>query len=380
MDAFARPSPIVILGVPLRVGRGWLVIAAILTAITIDALRPPDNRFAWFFAALIVAIGAVTSVLVHEIAHILAAREVGGKVMAIEPAMFGALSDDAYLPQSPRSEAWVAGSGPIASLLLAAGCAAIWYWGFPEDSLAAGAAGFLALINLAIFAGNAMPGFPLDGGRLFRAFVWYLTDDLIAGTRIAAAYGQAIALFCFILGAVLLSIGDAVSVWGAWGLIAVWSINRAGREGFIRTVWRETSRDLTVDDVGLGNSRRIDANRSIDEAIDEILLGVAEGPILVRDGDTIIGIVTLDQIRKIPRAVWPERQVRDVTLPIDAAPRIQYDDQLVDLAELFEQTGSELIIVETRGKISGALERDVAIRRARSRVRAIRMQQRRKKK
>ncbi|MEX1159037.1 MAG: hypothetical protein WEC79_08935, partial [Thermomicrobiales bacterium] len=246
----------------------------------------------------------------------------------------------------------------------------------PDDCLGAGAVVFLALFYLFIFAANAMPGFPLDGGRLFRSFAWYLSDDLITGTRIAAAYGQAIILSCFILCAVLLTIGGSVSTWGAWGLVAFWSINRAGREGHIRTVWRETSRDLTIDDAGLGNSRRIDAGRTIDEAIDEILQGVAEGPILVRDGDRITGIVTLAQIRKIPRAIWTERQIRDVTLPIDDAPRIQYDAQLTELAEVFEQTGCQLLIVETRGQITGALEREQAIRRARARVRAIRMEQR----
>jgi hypothetical protein len=294
--------------------------------------------------------------------------------------MFGALSDDAYLPRNPRSEAWVAGSGPLTSLLLALACAAVWRWAFPDESLAGVAAVFLALFNLILFAGNAMPGFPLDGGRIFRAFVWYLTDDLITGTKIAAAYGQAIAIVAFVLGVVLLAVGDTISVWGAWGLIAVWAINRAGREGFIRTVWRETSRGLTIDDVGLGNTRRINADRSIDDAIDDILQSIGDGPILVRDGDSVIGVITLDQIRRVPRAIWPERSVRDVTLPIDDLPRLQYDDQLVDMAAQFEQTGAQLLVVETRGKITGILERDTAIRRARARVRSIRIEQRRKSK
>ncbi|MDQ3549772.1 MAG: hypothetical protein M3439_13240 [Chloroflexota bacterium] len=380
MDAFVRPSSVTLLGTPLRVSRGWIVIALILTAITVDTLRPPDIDIYWSLAALAVALGALASVLLHELAHVLAAHGTGGRILAIEPAMFGALSDDAYMPRDPRSEAWVAGAGPVASLLLAGVCGAAWRWVFPADSLAAGAAGFLALINLVLFAGNAMPGFPLDGGRLFRAFVWFLTDDLITGTRIAAVYGQAIALFGFVLGAILLTIGDSVSIWGAWGLIAVWSVNQAGREGFMRTVWRETSRDLTIDDAGMSNSRRVDANRSIDDAIDEILQAVSEGPILVRDGGEIIGIVTLHQIRKITRPIWPDRQVRHVTLPIDAAPRIQWDAQLTELADLFEQTGSQLVIVETRGKITGALERDAAIQRARSKVRMIRAEQRLRRK
>jgi Zn-dependent protease len=378
VDAFARPSFVSILGVPLRVSRAWLAISAILLAITIDSLRPANSPTGWYIAAAVVVLGVIASILIHEIAHVLAARRSGGQVLAIEPAMFGALSDDAYLPTNPRSEALVAGSGPVVSLLLAAIFGAFWGWVLPDNGLASGTAGFLALINLALFAGNAMPGFPLDGGRIFRAFVWFLTDDVITGTKMAAAYGQAISLFCFILGALLLSLGDALSIWGAWGLIAVWSIHRAGREGYLRTVWRETSRDLTIDDVGLGNSRRIDADRTIDEAIDDILQGTSEGPILVRDGGEVIGVVTIQQLRKIPRSIWPERQIRDITLSVENAPRIQYDAQLVDLAQLFEDSNSDLILVETRGKITGALERHVAIPRARERVRSIRMRQRKR--
>jgi Zn-dependent protease len=378
VDAFARPSFVSILGVPLRVSRAWLAISAILLAITIDSLRPANSPTGWYIAAAVVVLGVIASILIHEIAHVLAARRSGGQVLAIEPAMFGALSDDAYLPTNPRSEALVAGSGPVVSLLLAAIFGALWGWVLPDNGLASGTAGFLALINLALFAGNAMPGFPLDGGRIFRAFVWFLTDDVITGTKMAAAYGQAISLFCFILGALLLSLGDALSVWGAWGLIAVWSIHRAGREGYLRTVWRETSRDLTIDDVGLGNSRRIDADRTIDEAIDDILQGTSEGPILVRDGGEVIGVVTIQQLRKIPRSIWPERQIRDITLSVENAPRIQYDAQLVDLAQLFEDSNSDLVLVETRGKITGALERHVAIPRARERVRSIRMRQRKR--
>lgn len=380
MDALT-PSPVMsVFGVPVRVSRGWIALTIVLTAISVDALRPRDDGWSWYLASTFVVLGSAASLLLHEAAHIVSARLVGGRVRAIEPAMFGALSDDAYLPSDPRSEALVAVSGPIGSLLLASIFWSAWYWMLPGGSLAAGAAECLALVNLVLFAGNAMPGFPLDGGRIFRAFVWYLTDDLITGTKIAAAYGQAIAIFAFILGAVLLSIGDAISAWGAWGLVAVWSINRAGREGFIRTVWRETSRGLTIDDVGLGNSRRIDAQRTIDDAIDDILQGTADGPILVRDADEIVGIVTLDQIRRVPRQIWPNRHVRDIALSIDAAPRIEYDASLSDLAALFEQTESDLIVVQTRGKVTGALEREMAIRRARERVRSIRVRQRRTKK
>lgn len=368
-----------VLGVPLHVSRSWVALAAVLTAISVDALRPADDRWTWYLAATAVLAGSIASLIVHEAAHVLAARRLGGTIRAIEPALFGALSDDAYHPTDPRSEASIAGSGPIASLLLASIFAAAWYWALPRDTLASGAAGFLALVNLVVFGGNAMPGFPLDGGRILRAFVWYLTNDVMTGTKIAAAYGQAISIVAFILGVALLSIGDAVSAWGAWSLVAVWSIHRAGREGYLRTAWRETSRGLTIDDVGLGNSRRIDARRTIDDAIDDMLQSIADGPILVRDGDDIIGVVILDQIRNVPRQIWPDRHVRDIALPIDSAPRIEYDALLSDLIECFEQSGSNLIIVQTRGKITGALEREMAIRRARDRVRSIRAPHRRPK-
>jgi Zn-dependent protease len=356
-----------------------MFVAIVLVTISVDSLRPASGDLLWYAASAVVVAGTLLSLTLHELSHVFMARRTGGAVLAVEPPLFGALSDDAYRPHDPRAEAIVASAGPLASLALAGLCAIAWRWWLPDGSLAAGAVGVLALANLIVGVANALPGYPLDGGRVFRAFVWFLTDDLITGTRMAAAYGQAIALSCLILGALLLSLGDPLSVWGAWALVAFWAINRAGREGFIRTIWRETSKGLTIDDVGLSNSRRVDANRSIDDAIDEILQGIADGPILVRDGDAILGIVTLDQIRRVPRAIWPDRQIRDVTSSIEDLPRVQYDAELIELAEQFERSGSQVLIVETRGKITGALDKEHAIRRARERVRAIRIEQKLKR-
>jgi Zn-dependent protease len=374
----SRPWTVAIAGVPIRAPRTWLALVAVLTAITINAMEPSNHRPLWYVAAILAVIGCAASLLAHDVAHAVAARRTSAGLRSLSPPLFGALSDDVFAPANPRADAWVAAAGPVASVLLTALFGLGWLVAFDGDSLAAGTLGFLALANLAIASASLMPGFPFDGGRIFRAFAWYLTDDLIAGTRVAAAYGQFIAMLGVFAAVFMLSLGEPYAVWGAWALLAFWTVNRAGRDGFTRTLWRETGRRFTIDDAGLANSRRIAAGRTIDDAIDDLLHGVVEGPMLVAEDGEVIGIVRLSQIRRIPRAIWTERAIRDASQPLAGLPRIASDAPLIDLVDLFDSTRSEIVLVERNGRITGAADFHVTSSRIRERIRADRLERRRK--
>ena len=169
-------------GVPIRVGWRWLIVAAAVTAITAHELAPElreiSDALAWYGRVSVVIVGVIVSLGLHELAHVLVARRTSGRMLAIEPAMFGALSDTSFAPSDPPAEAQVAVAGPLASLLLAAlfGGGA-WATAGRFDA-AYNVCLFLALANGALALVNLIPGYPLDGGRLLRALVWYLSDDL----------------------------------------------------------------------------------------------------------------------------------------------------------------------------------------------------------
>ena len=349
-----------------------MILVVLLLGITLDTLAPgrgSDGRIAWYATAMTITVLAIGSLLIHDYAHASAARRIGARVDGVFPALFGGIPDEAYQPASPRDDALVASAGPIASFILTLLAGTVWLV-LPDRSTTFGnIVGGVTIANLVLTLGNLLPGFPLDGGRMFRAFIWFLTDDIVVGTRFAAAFGQIIAIVALICGLFMFAIGETLSVWGAWLVLAFWTINRSGRDGYVRTLWRETTSNLTIFDAGLSNSRRIDAERSIDSALDDLLATIHEGPMLVMDQSDVLGIVSLAQIRKVPRSIWAERVVRDVTVPLTGVPVVPHDAPVTDLLTALDEVESQaLVAISTHGRISGAVDRATAQARVRVRM------------
>ena len=359
-------------GVPIRVGWRWLAVAAAVTAITAHELAPDlhelSDALAWYGRVGAIIVGAIVSLALHELAHALVSRRTAGSMMAIEPAMFGALSDSAYAPSDPPAEARVALAGPLASLLLAGVFGLATWAASGRFDAAYDVCAFLALANGALAALNLLPGYPLDGGRLLRALVWYLSDDLVVGTRVAAFYGQIVLLVGFFGGFVMLAAGQPYAVWGAWLTLAVWVVSGAARDGVARVVWREAGRRVSIEEAGLATSQRINANQTIDAGIDEILLLTGHGPMLVVDGDEIVGVFSLALVRRVPRVIWTERQVRDAARSVDGLAHIDAQARLAELLQLFDNDPERIVLVESHGRISGAVDRELSTQRLRHRI------------
>lgn len=368
-------------GTPVRVNWFWLFLTAVIAGITLESLSPERNTRSlagWYAVAMLALVGIVASLILHDLAHLLAARRVGHRLQSIDPALLGNLSDAGFPPATPRSEAIVALAGPAASLLLSGVFFGLAIALPSEPAIVTDGAVLLALVNVVILAISMVPGFPYDGGRVLRAFVWYLSDDLIVGTRVAAMYGQFLGVFGFVLSLAALAAGEPYSVWGAWALLFLWTMGRASHEGVERTLWNETARTTTVGDIVMGASTRVDADVLIDHAIDDVLHARNHGPILVTEAGVITGVFSLARIRKVPRTLWAERRVRDVAAPIEGLPHLGSDSAAVAALELFETTGAELVLVDAEhdGRIIGALDLESTQQRLRDRIAAERRRRR----
>ncbi|RIK46026.1 MAG: hypothetical protein DCC58_04575 [Chloroflexi bacterium] len=362
-----------ILGVSLRVNWLWLVVTIVIAGITIESLapnRPIAELYGWIASAALIATGLLLSLLVHDAAHILAGRSTGSKVRAIEPALLGNLSDAAFPPTTPGTEAIVALSGPAASALTGGLLLATSLLAPTSSQSVASSLLVLGFFNLGLCSLSMLPGYPYDGGRALRAFIWYISDDLTTGTRLAAAYGQFLAAFGFVAGLTALAAGEPYAVWGAWGLLFLWSMNRASHEGVERTVWQEMARTTTVGEIVMGAATRIPADATIDEAIDRVLDAIHHGPILVTHNGQITGAFSLSRVRRIPRALWPERHVGEVAASIDALHRVNEDDSALLLLDIFSNPEVDLVLVEARDgdRLLGALDREIAEQRLRDRI------------
>ncbi|MFF7771642.1 site-2 protease family protein [Streptomyces massasporeus] len=182
-------------GVPVYVAPSWFLVAALITWVFGGQLERvlPELGAARYLVSLFFAVAFYASVLVHELAHTVAALRFKLPVRRIQLQFFGGVSEIEKEAETPGREFILAFVGPLLSLVLAGvfyGAAQTVEPGTVPGVLLAG----LMISNLIVAAFNLLPGLPLDGGRMLRAVVWKITGKPMKGTIAAAWVGRALAV------------------------------------------------------------------------------------------------------------------------------------------------------------------------------------------
>jgi Zn-dependent protease len=380
MARLSRPS---VFGLPVRTSWTWMLVALSMGAISFYQLAPepsPAGEFAtWAAGALVLAVGLVLSILAHDFGHVWTARRCGTRIISLEPSLVGALPDTCYSPESPGTELRIALAGPAVSLFLGSSLTFLWLAvGSPRDMPGVSIL-LLALANAGLFALALLPGYPFDGGRIFRAWLWFLTDDLVRSTRIASVYGHVLLFMGLLGGLVLLSVGETWAVLGTWALIICWTINRARSEGMTQTMWLEAGRTLQIDDLFQAGVNRVSADSTIDASIESLLDNFRRGPTLVVDHLDVVGIVELSSIRRIPRATWTQTKVRDVMTELDGLPRMDSATPVSELLAALPSGMNNVVLVENHGKIVAAADREFVLERIEAYIRTQTLNRRRRR-
>ena len=157
-----------------------------------DGVDGPEGATPYLLALAFAVLSALC-VLVHELGHVVAARALGLKVRRVFIFLLGGVSDIHPEPTRARQEFIVSAAGPATSAGIAA---AAWVASLPAPPPSAIGVELQILIwsNLVIAVFNALPGLPLDGGRVLRAVVWGLSDSRLRGTVFAAWGGRVVAV------------------------------------------------------------------------------------------------------------------------------------------------------------------------------------------
>jgi Zn-dependent protease len=370
--------------VEIRATLAWLIVAVLLLGVSISVSTSAylSNRELGSQIAMlaIVIVGVGASLALHEAAHILLARRMGGRVEALSPQLAGALPDTIYEADNPASEVKVAIAGPLASSALGGLLGALWWLlGTMGNGALADAVGLVCLANLGLAALSLMPGYPFDGGRVARGFFWYLTDDLMTATKIVGYMGYFIIMGVMTIGVLLVVSGGTLSVWGVWVLMTAFMVNRSVGAGISHIYWSVNSRRLRVDDLFVGGTRRIQSTILIDDAIERLLEGYQDGPMLVFDGEEAAGLVDLSAIRPVPRRLWTERTVGDVMRPIEGLESTVSSASLSTLVELLPPDAARIALITRDGKVIGATDRRDVVRRLQEYLAAERLEKLRRR-
>lgn len=361
-----------VLWLGMRVSRSHLAVLLLLGGISLDTLAPGGLRDSagqrWYLYAVLWLVGSVLAIVLHSAVHRQVASALGLACGPVDVTLPGTLLEEHFSPPDPRSEALVALAGSAVSMLLTVTLGALW---IISDAVSAPTSTFLAGMTLAvggITLLNLLPGYPLDGGRVLRAFIWYLTDNIVTATRWAAFYAQIIGMVTMLIGFLLLALGERSAVIGAWMLLLGWSLERRSRDGLLTTVWHELGRTWSIDDAELGFSRLIAAETRIEAALDDLLRTSREGPLLITDGDVVMGTANLGNLRPIPRQRWKDLTLGDIASPVGHLVRID-DQQLVGaLIAMLDATPQQPVLIEHQGRVRGIIDRTSLYARMQSRA------------
>lgn len=351
-------------GIDIYIHFSW-IIALILFTVSLASswfphIYPHASTLNYFISGLIASLLLFLSVLLHELGHSLVARAYGLPVKNIVLFIFGGVST--IEEETPRAgiEFKVAAIGPLVSLLIAGVCFLLWMPLRYTPSPIEGILQVLWLSNLLLAIFNLLPGFPLDGGRILKAILWKFTGSPTKATRIAANVGMLIAYLLIVWGIFQFFSGDTLD--GIWIGFIGWFLLSASLAERAQSTFEATFRGVNVGQAMSKEPLTVPANISLQKLIDEYLLPEGLPSALVMQGESLAGLITLANIRQIPRENWPQTPVGLAMTPANHFPVLSPDQSLRSALQLLAETNTDQLPVVQNGHLMGILRREELMR------------------
>ncbi len=353
-----------IAGVDVGVHWSWAFILAIVTwsfaTGVLDEFYPDwSDTQRWLAGALLAAVFFL-SVLTHEMSHAIVSNRNGLPVRSITLFIFGGVANLTAEPDSPGLEFKIAIVGPLTSLALGAAFAAGWAIIRPFNDGIAGLSAYMALINTSLAVFNMLPGFPLDGGRVFRSIVWWRNHDRLKATRIASRVGEFIAYGVMAVGVAYTFFGGLFS--GVWLLFIGFFLRNAATSSYEQMLMESTLSGIAVRDVMRRDVNDVSPEMTVDELVQEgVFRKNARCFAVIAAGD-FAGLITLTDIRNVPREEWPTTSVYRAMTPASKLHSVAPNENLTDVLRLMaEHDVNQLPVVQGRALV-GMLDRGDVMR------------------
>jgi Zn-dependent protease/CBS domain-containing protein len=351
-----------IAGIDIYIHWSWLIIFALLTWSLGDFYYTHFRSWNSGTAYAVAAISAIllfATVLLHELAHSFTARARGLPVNTITLYLFGGVSSLTEEPADARTELLVAFAGPLTSLALSGLCFLLFAVGrgsWPSEVTAI--LNYLAVINLLLAGFNMIPGFPLDGGRVFRSIVWSITKNRRRATSIASTVGQFIG-YLFIVAGLLVAFFGADVVGGIYLAFIGWFLQNAAAATNQQAAIDSVLRGVDVRDVMDPAPEIVPASLSVEALVDRYMLDQNRRavPVGTPDGE-LTGLVTLADVRQVPRDEWIRTSISRVMRPREQLRTVKASDHLADALHVLAENRYHQLPVMDDGHLAGMLNRD----------------------
>lgn len=338
-------------GIPVRADARWLIVILLISAVIAGGIVSLVGSWtAGFLLGLSATLVFFTSIFMHEFAHAAVARLEGLRVVEIVLHPFGGLTRFAHEPETPRAEFLIAIAGPAASFLLSLV--------FVITAAVTSSAGAdilaillftLAIGNFLIAVFNMFPGYPLDGGRVLRAYLWRSGKDLDEATILTGRSGQAIAVVMVVFG-LYVAVVRRDFFTGFWAmLVGVFLFDAAA--GIIREI--RSQQHLYVED-SMRLTVTVDPVQTIHQFVEEILPMHRQHLFAIGREKRLHGLLLLSDIKSISRENWYTVTVSSVMRPVSEGLFVETGTTLAEAREICRQNGlGSVAVLDNEGRLVG---------------------------
>ena len=358
-----------ILGIDIRIHISWVLIFLLVLLSLADQVFP-DWYPQWsqqktFLISAIAALLFFSSVLLHELAHAIVARQFKMSVSSITLFLLGGVANLTKEPPSARAEFFMASAGPLTSLSIGALAFLVQQLVtnnidvVPSLQPVEGVARYLSFINIAVALFNLVPGFPLDGGRVLRSIIWGVRRDRVAATRIAARGGQLVAGLMVVYGVSRALDGEAMT--GLWMFLIAYFLYGAASQALQQERVTAAVGSVRVAQLMTTNFRSAPAGISIGQLIRDVVLPNNLQAIPIVAHDRLVGLVRITDLRKVEQDQWATTSVDAVMTPVSEVATVTPDEQIVAAIERFGGGDVPLLPVVDHGSLVGVLFRDAVV-------------------
>lgn len=344
-------------GFSVSIDASWVVILFLVVWSLARGLFPsyyPDlGDLTYWLMGLAGAVGLFLSIIIHEFSHSMVARRHGLAIRGITLFIFGGVAEMAEEPKSPKTEFFMAVAGPIASLILSLLFGALYLiaalleWPVPVT----GILGYLSGINMLLVVFNMVPAFPTDGGRILRSILWWVKGDIYWATRLASRISLLFAMSIIFIGFIGLVGGNFIGgIW--WILIGSFLFNAAGAS-YQHLLTERSLSGKTVRYFMNPEPVTVPPQITLEEFVETYLYHYHYKMFPVVDGSRLEGIITVSDLKKVPREQWRSLTVTGLIQPVTVENSIDPDTPVKEALNRMSLTGLSRLLVMEHGRMAG---------------------------
>ena len=348
-------------GIRISLHYSWFVVLGLvvwsLAVKVFPQAYPGFGKTTIWLVSVAAALLLFISVLLHELSHSFVANRMGLGIHGITLFIFGGIAHLGKEPDDPNVELKVAIAGPACSLVLAVVFFAVYLALLTEYGRTPIVAvlEYLWYTNAALVAFNLVPGFPLDGGRILRAILWKRNKDIRRATRIASLFGRGFAILLILGG--LLEIFLRGDLSGIWYVLIGMFLQQAAEGSYQQVLVRNALSGVRVRQTMTTDVVYVSPQLTLVELVESFFFKYRFNSFPVVDGASLVGIVDVDEVKRVPREEWHSVTVSEVMTSMSDELVLRPEDDAVDALTKMLKSGWGMLPVVEGGRLLGVLTR-----------------------